>query len=260
MRACMRVCINCQCECNKLCILTVGNSQLAAHKRIHQERLFACTRCDKKFINPHKLRRHEVVHTGAKEFKCPVCTYMCNVKSNLKKHCTAVHKIEYPPADLKRVKIIPVGTKDNSDAADSGNIAEDSGSVEAANTSGCEHDPCNTVPSQQLHYLGELTAASGLGTTGQLSDQQPIASKLQPDNTSVVADKHNTDAGNFLLFINECGISSSQQNTSRSDGLVQQSLIVMQPNPPETEQANIEPEDVQGYGDDNVCELRFEQV
>ena len=185
---------------------------------------------------------------------------MCNVKSNLKKHCTAVHKIEYPPPDLKRVKIIPVGNKDNSDAADSGNVAENSGSVEAATTPGCEHDPCNTVPSQQVHYLDESKAANGLGTTGQLLDQQPIVSKLQPENTSLVADNHNTDAGNFLLFINECGISSTQHNTSRSDVPMQQSLIVMQPNPQVTEQANIEPEDVQGYGDDNVCELRFEQV
>ena len=114
-------------------LLTAGCSQRAAHKRIHLERFYACANCGKKFTHSHQLKRHEVVHTGAKEFKCPMCAYMCNVKSNLKKHCNAVHQMDYPTPDVKRVKIMPQAEGiSNTVAID--NAAVNSGTVAIGNS------------------------------------------------------------------------------------------------------------------------------
>ena len=54
--------------------------------------------------NKHKLKVHMLIHTGQKDFGCPYCTYVTYVKHNLKKHCLARHKVDYPPAEHPRMK------------------------------------------------------------------------------------------------------------------------------------------------------------
>ena len=80
-----------------------AKSQVAAHKRIHMSKQEECPVCQKKFTDKHKLRRHMLVHTGAKDFSCPFCDYKCNIEANLRKHCKNVHKEIYPPRKTCRV-------------------------------------------------------------------------------------------------------------------------------------------------------------
>ena len=59
-----------------------------------------------------------------------MCTYVCNAKWNLKKHCNAVHQMDYPPPDVnwKRIKIVPK-IKGISDTVAISNDAVNSGTV-----------------------------------------------------------------------------------------------------------------------------------
>ena len=47
--------------------------------------------CGKVFPWNADLRRHYVVHTGEKPYKCPLCQHACNVKHNLVTHIKARH-------------------------------------------------------------------------------------------------------------------------------------------------------------------------
>ena len=99
--------------------------------RIHQERTIQCTVCNKKFLSKHHLRRHEVIHTGAKNFECPMCSYKCNVQQNLRKHCKETHHLIYPPLQKKKIKRIKEGdenvsTEENEDTNDAGLQSTDS--------------------------------------------------------------------------------------------------------------------------------------
>jgi hypothetical protein len=49
-------------------------------------RRFPCQFCGKNFNFNNQLRRHLLIHTGEKPYKCDVCNYACNQKANLKKH------------------------------------------------------------------------------------------------------------------------------------------------------------------------------
>ncbi|KAG7167373.1 Zinc finger protein 710-like [Homarus americanus] len=56
------------------------------------DKVFACPTCGKTFNNAKDCRRHAVIHTGIKPFKCPYCPHRANLKFNLTKHIQAKHK------------------------------------------------------------------------------------------------------------------------------------------------------------------------
>ena len=39
------------------------------------------------------LQVHMLVHSGQKDFACPLCSYVTYVTHNLKKHCLTKHKV-----------------------------------------------------------------------------------------------------------------------------------------------------------------------
>lgn len=51
-----------------------------------EEKRFECKTCKKCFVNPHKLKRHEKIHSDVKEFKCDVCNKEFVQKVHLHKH------------------------------------------------------------------------------------------------------------------------------------------------------------------------------
>ncbi|XP_045103682.1 longitudinals lacking protein, isoforms H/M/V-like isoform X8 [Portunus trituberculatus] len=61
------------------------------------EKMHACPTCGKTFGTSKDCRRHAVIHTGAKPFKCPYCPHRANVKYNLTKHVLVKHKRPLPP-------------------------------------------------------------------------------------------------------------------------------------------------------------------
>lgn len=62
------------------------------------EKVHACPTCGKTFGSSKDCRRHAVIHTGAKPFKCPYCPHRANVKYNLTKHVLVRHQKHLPPS------------------------------------------------------------------------------------------------------------------------------------------------------------------
>lgn len=54
-------------------------------------RVYPCPTCGKTFNNSKDCRRHAVIHTGIKPFKCPYCPHRANLKFNLTKHIQVKH-------------------------------------------------------------------------------------------------------------------------------------------------------------------------
>lgn len=50
------------------------------------ERIYKCTTCEKVFAFPHKLKRHEKIHSDVREFRCHVCEKEFVQKIHLTKH------------------------------------------------------------------------------------------------------------------------------------------------------------------------------
>ena len=76
--------------CNKS-FSTVGN--LKRHKMIHSEtKPFKCNQCDYKCNQKHSLTKHQLAHLKVKPFVCKQCGYSSSTRSNLTRHKKSKHQ------------------------------------------------------------------------------------------------------------------------------------------------------------------------
>ena len=55
------------------------------------KKCYTCVTCQRIFPTPWKLKRHCVIHTGEKPYKCGICYKLFNVRDNLKAHMRGLH-------------------------------------------------------------------------------------------------------------------------------------------------------------------------
>lgn len=69
--------------CNRL---FRNRESLRRHGLVHRPKTFKCEYCEKSFVENSKLKRHYLVHTGLKPFRCyfPGCQKQFSLSYNLK--------------------------------------------------------------------------------------------------------------------------------------------------------------------------------
>ena len=72
-------------------------ASLKKHYTVHGDKLFQCPHkdCGKRFLDNAKLKRHMLVHTGEKPYKCHICGKRFSLDFNLKTHMR-IHTGEKP--------------------------------------------------------------------------------------------------------------------------------------------------------------------
>lgn len=56
---------------------------------------FVCGLCGKAFKTTKDCRRHTIIHSGSKPYRCPYCCHTANLSFNLKKHIQKLHPHMY---------------------------------------------------------------------------------------------------------------------------------------------------------------------
>ena len=54
-------------------------------------RLLECEHCHKQFTSRFNLQRHQLIHTGAKPYECPLCHQRFNQSGHVKTHLRTRH-------------------------------------------------------------------------------------------------------------------------------------------------------------------------
>jgi uncharacterized Zn-finger protein len=84
--------------CDKCGKSSANKNDLQRHVLTHlpkeeRPRPFACSLCPLTFTTATSLRRHELVHNGARDAKCEFCEKAYPRKANLKDHLMTVHQL-----------------------------------------------------------------------------------------------------------------------------------------------------------------------
>ncbi len=75
-----------------ICGKTLKNHlSLPKHMKIHQDKKETCATCQKMFRTKGEVKKHSVVHTKEKRFKCEICGALFGLSDNLWHHKKMVH-------------------------------------------------------------------------------------------------------------------------------------------------------------------------
>ncbi|XP_072051012.1 uncharacterized protein [Amphiura filiformis] len=83
-------------NCNKCKVAFPHMTDLQMHTFTHFRRKHRCPACGKEFYNLSSVKRHMIIHTRLKPFKCPRCNRAFNLYTNLRKHFQRMHGATLP--------------------------------------------------------------------------------------------------------------------------------------------------------------------
>ncbi|XP_018023149.1 zinc finger and BTB domain-containing protein 24 isoform X21 [Hyalella azteca] len=67
---------------------------LDMHQLRTERSTYTCPICSRELLNPSSFKKHYVIHSGEKEFCCPICAVRFNQVSHLYAHARKKHKVE----------------------------------------------------------------------------------------------------------------------------------------------------------------------
>ena len=91
--------------CHECDFRTTIHKEYIRHKNAHSKKIirtYKCPHCSKTFASIHNMKKHQVVHTGMREFQCNKCPYNTQKRNILLKHLELHHLIENNPELLNK--------------------------------------------------------------------------------------------------------------------------------------------------------------
>ena len=92
-------------SCQDCDFRTTIHKEYIRHKNAHSKKIirtYKCPHCSKTFASIHNMKKHQVVHTGMREFQCNKCPYNTQKRNILLKHLELHHLIENNPDLLNK--------------------------------------------------------------------------------------------------------------------------------------------------------------